>query len=69
MAVTLLLMSAPNPEPALPPPTSPAAPHPIPKLVPPVAPPPVGEAALSAEEQMERFAQDLKENDWGHQPC
>jgi hypothetical protein len=25
--------------------------------------------ALSAEEQMERFAQDLKENDWGHQPC
>jgi hypothetical protein len=27
------------------------------------------EAALSAEEQMERFAEDLKENDWGHQPC
>lgn len=25
--------------------------------------------ALTPEEQMERFAQDLKENDWGHQPC
>jgi shikimate dehydrogenase len=24
---------------------------------------------LSPEEQMERFAADLKENDWGHQPC
>ena len=26
-------------------------------------------SALSAEEQMERFEEDLKENDWGHQPC
>jgi SAM-dependent methyltransferase len=26
-------------------------------------------AALSPDEQMERFAQELKENDWGHQPC
>ena len=25
--------------------------------------------APSAEEQMERFEEDLKENDWGHQPC
>ena len=24
---------------------------------------------LSAEEQMERFEKELKENDWGHQPC
>lgn len=24
---------------------------------------------LSADEQMERFAQELKETDWGHQPC
>jgi len=23
----------------------------------------------SPEEQMERFAEDLKERDWGHQPC
>lgn len=34
---------------------------------------PTGEAAaanqLTPEEQMERFAQDLKEHDWGHQPC
>jgi hypothetical protein len=24
---------------------------------------------LTPEEQMALFAQDLKENDWGHQPC
>lgn len=24
---------------------------------------------LTPEEQMERFAQELKETDWGHQPC
>lgn len=30
-------------------------------------PPPAG--SLSAEEQMKRFEKDLKENDWGHQPC
>jgi hypothetical protein len=27
------------------------------------------EKPLSPEEQMERFEEDLKENDWGHQPC
>jgi len=25
--------------------------------------------ALTAEEQMDQFEKDLKENDWGHQPC
>jgi hypothetical protein len=25
--------------------------------------------ALSAEEQMAQFEEDLKETDWGHQPC
>jgi hypothetical protein len=25
--------------------------------------------ALTPEEQMERFAEELKEQDWGHQPC
>lgn len=24
---------------------------------------------LTPEEQMERFEEDLKETDWGHQPC
>ena len=24
---------------------------------------------LTPEEQMEQFAKELKENDWGHQPC
>jgi hypothetical protein len=25
--------------------------------------------ALSPDEQMEQFEEDLKENDWGHRPC
>ena len=29
-----------------------------------------GEASqLTPEEQMARFEEDLKEHDWGHQPC
>ena len=24
---------------------------------------------LTAEEQMAKFEEDLKESDWGHQPC
>lgn len=24
---------------------------------------------LTPEEQMERYEQELKESDWGHQPC
>jgi hypothetical protein len=28
-----------------------------------------GEKKLSAEEQMEKYEEYLKENDWGHQPC
>lgn len=42
---------------------------------PPAAPvPPAGDQAkraaeLTPEEQMERFARELKESDWGHQPC
>jgi hypothetical protein len=27
------------------------------------------EPGLSPEEQLARFEEDLKENDWGHQPC
>ena len=26
-------------------------------------------SGLSPEEQMARFEDDLRENDWGHQPC
>ena len=26
-------------------------------------------AALNSEEQMALYEKDLKENDWGHQPC
>ena len=35
----------------------------------PRAAPPTAEAALTPEEQMALFEKDLKENDWGHQPC
>jgi hypothetical protein len=30
---------------------------------------PVNPESLSPEEQMEKYEEDLKENDWGHQPC
>lgn len=55
------------------PPVSPTVPG-LPSA--PSTPPPAAEAdapkpatELSPEEQMERFAQELKETDWGHQPC
>jgi hypothetical protein len=28
-----------------------------------------GQPALTPEEQMALYEKDLKENDWGHQPC
>ena len=35
-----------------------------------VTPPPAeGTKALTADEQMAIYEQDLKEHDWGHQPC
>ena len=30
---------------------------------------PVDPSKLTPEEQMARYEKDLKENDWGHQPC
>ena len=30
---------------------------------------PASPSDLTPEEQMERFAKELKESDWGHQPC
>ena len=30
---------------------------------------PAAAKKLSAEEQMALYEKDLKENDWGHQPC
>jgi hypothetical protein len=35
----------------------------------PPAPAPPSAKPLSPQEQMEQFEEDLKENDWGHQPC
>jgi len=31
--------------------------------------PPEEKRKLTPEEQMELYEKDLKENDWGHQPC
>ena len=31
--------------------------------------PPVAPDKLTPEEQMDLYEKDLKENDWGHQPC
>ncbi len=62
-------MSASDPEPMpLPPPKLPESISTPPAALS-EAPKPVDGPALTPEEQMERFAQDLKENDWGHQPC
>ncbi len=53
-------------------------PAPVPSAVPPPplldpTEPKIGEPApvhtLSPEEQMARFEKELKEQDWGHQPC
>ncbi len=35
----------------------------------PAHPGPEPKKPLSPEEQMEQFEEDLKESDWGHQPC
>jgi hypothetical protein len=47
----------------------PAAPSNPPPPVPPAGDPAKPPVALTPEEQMERFARELKEADWGHQPC
>jgi hypothetical protein len=36
---------------------------------PPAPPAPVTANPLTPEEQMALFEKELKENDWGHQPC
>ena len=35
----------------------------------PLTPPVASSEKLTPEEQMERFAKELKNEDWGHQPC
>ena len=54
---------APRPSSVLPTPPAAAAPAPM------AAPPPDTAHVPTPEEQMARFAKELKENDWGHQPC
>ena len=51
--------------------TPPAAPPANPAAPPAATPdsPPAPPLPLSREEQMARFEEALKEEDWGHQPC
>jgi len=49
-------------------PGQPAATPPVAGTPTPVAPP-LDVSQLTPEEQMARFEKELKENDWGHQPC
>lgn len=53
----------PQPHPPAPPAPSAATAEPTPPVATDASPP------LTPEEQMELFAQELKETDWGHQPC
>ena len=50
------------------PPPEPSAPV-VPVNAPPVAAPMHPANQLTPEEQMALFEKELKENDWGHQPC
>ncbi len=38
-------------------------------ILPPEGPAPSAAKPLTPEEQMALFEKELKENDWGHQPC
>jgi hypothetical protein len=65
-------MSAPS-RPITPPPTSVAS-NPASPIATPAAgavpePAPIPVSKLTPEEQMAAFEKELKENDWGHQPC
>ena len=65
-------MPAPSENSPLPKPAGPnaAPPSPIVPAPPPAAgEPPVDPSKLTPEEQMALYEKDLKENDWGHQPC
>ncbi len=35
----------------------------------PIAEEPIGQRELTADEQMALYEKDLKDTDWGHQPC
>ncbi|MBI5770361.1 MAG: hypothetical protein HZA93_21475 [Verrucomicrobia bacterium] len=50
-------------------PTNPPPVPPVAEVVMPPLPKPPPASQLTPEEQMAAFEKDLKENDWGHQPC
>ena len=52
------------------PPDSPTPPAPPPGATPPATEPgPAAGQPLTPEEQMALYEKELKETDWGHQPC
>jgi hypothetical protein len=61
------MIPPPDPKESPPRPSTPAAENPAPVDPKKDAPPPAN--PLTPEEQMEKFAEELKEQDWGHQPC
>jgi hypothetical protein len=61
------MIPPPDPKESPPRPPAPAAENPAPVDAKKDPPPPVSQ--LTPEEQMEKFAEELKEQDWGHQPC
>ena len=73
------MKSEPDPEPKAPPVSESGRPMPAPPDKPAKAPDPDAHAVqggkasdpkpLSKDEQMALYEEDLKENDWGHQPC
>lgn len=60
-------MNPPAEKPRPPTPATPATATPMPADV--VAEPAIDPNQLTPEEQMALYEKDLKENDWGHQPC
>jgi hypothetical protein len=67
------MMSEPSPESpkgmSAPLPVAPAVVGPTNIGTPSIVPDPATPSSLSPEEQMALFEKELKENDWGHQPC
>jgi hypothetical protein len=67
------MMSEPSPEPpkgvSAPPPNAPAPLTSTNIGAPSITPDPATPSNLSPEEQMALFEKELKETDWGHQPC
>lgn len=63
------MSTPPAPDRPVPSVTDPAPPRPPIPADPSIPVPDIPANQLTPEEQMARFEKELKENDWGHQPC